>query len=339
MKYESSFETAEVLGNLARYSKCVTIVTTYNHGAFLKECVDSILEQDYEENHIVVHDDASRDSTKEYLLDLYGNHKDKVSIVLQSTNQFSQGVNITPKLILNTNSQYVAICNGDDFWTEKFKLKKQLELLDKDLNASLIFSNLNVVGEGSQQMITLNWYEHNLNKEKYYFDDLIQNNYIPSGSVVYRRKNLREEFLFSMNNLKIGDWALNALALEFSYGLLLNEKLFTYRIHEKNTFENQNLDTNVRELMVNSFFLYVATHLKGNSQALYQKELESRLLGRSTQENYKLTQENNKLTQENNKLTQENNKLTQENNSILNSESWSITQPVQFVVNLFRKNT
>ncbi len=291
LKYEYGFETAEVLGNLARYSKCVTIVTTYNHGAYLKKSIDSILEQDYGENHIVVHDDASQDSTKEYLLDLYGEHKSKVSIVLQSTNQFSQGSNITPKLILNTNSQYVAICDGDDFWPDKFKLKKQLELLDKDLNASLIFSNLDVVGEESHRMNILNWYEHNLNKDKYYFYDLIKNNYIPSGSVIYRRKNLREEFLFSMNNLKIGDWALHALALEFSYGILLNEKLFTYRLHENNTFENKNLDNNIRELMVDSFYLFVATHLKGDSQALYQKELESRLLGRSTQEKNKLIQE------------------------------------------------
>ena len=318
MKYEYGFETAEVLGDLAKYFECVTIVTTYNHGEYLKKSINSILEQDYVDNHIVVYDDASQDSTREYLLDLYGKHKDRVSIVFQNTNQYSRGINITPKLILNTNSQYVAICNGDDFWSDKFKLKKQLKLLNQDLNASLIFSNLDVVGDEGHRMKVLNWYEHNLNKEKYYFHDLIKNNYIPSGSVVYRRKNLREEFLFAMNNLKIGDWTLNALALEFSYGILLNEKLFTYRLHSTNMFENQNLDQDLRELWVDIFYLFTATHLKGTSQELYQKELESRLLGRSTQAH---------------------NELTQAHNNILNSKSWRVTRPLRFVKNLFRKNT
>jgi len=104
----------------------------YNQEAYLRDCLDGILMQEvnfpYE---IVVHDDASTDSSVEILKEYRSKYPDKFKLLLQKENQYSQGKHIAVEFIFpNLRGKYVAICEGDDFWTDTTKLQKQIDFLE-----------------------------------------------------------------------------------------------------------------------------------------------------------------------------------------------------------------
>jgi glycosyltransferase involved in cell wall biosynthesis len=104
-------------------------VLTYNHVFFIRQCLESILTQrvsfDYE---IVVGDDASTDGTKEILQQYQRNYPDKFVLLLGDDNQ---GISANYKRVLqNCHGKYIALCEGDDYWTAKDKLQKQVDFLE-----------------------------------------------------------------------------------------------------------------------------------------------------------------------------------------------------------------
>ena len=119
------------------------LVMTYNHKDYIVQAIQSILEQEIDVGyHILVHDDCSDDGTYELLLNLQKSNKDKISIIRQDTRKFPvDGFNrmlfkyVVPRL----TTRFVAYCDGDDYWIDKNKLKKQYEFMNNHNEYSLCF--------------------------------------------------------------------------------------------------------------------------------------------------------------------------------------------------------
>lgn len=127
--------------------------TTHNMVGIVEMALESILSQKgnfYIE--IIIHDDASTDGTREILQRYQENYPEIIHLILQEENQHA-GKNISlgeiyfRYIIPRTHGSYIAICDGDDYWTDEYKLQKQLSFLGSDDSYAGCFTNALILNE------------------------------------------------------------------------------------------------------------------------------------------------------------------------------------------------
>lgn len=118
------------------------LTTTYNHRPYIAKTLDSLLEQTtnfpYE---IIVHDDASSDGTAEVVKEYAEKYPRRIRAILQKENQYSKGRNVYEFMRPLIRGKYIAQCEGDDFWCDKYKLQRQIHYLEKHPDCSYCFCN------------------------------------------------------------------------------------------------------------------------------------------------------------------------------------------------------
>lgn len=106
---------------------------SYNHARYLEQCLEGIFSQKVEANiEIVIHDDASTDGSRQIIERYAGSHPKIVRSAYQLENQFSRGVNPLAAALPFLRGRYVAVCEGDDIWTDEGKLQAQYDCLEAD---------------------------------------------------------------------------------------------------------------------------------------------------------------------------------------------------------------
>jgi glycosyltransferase involved in cell wall biosynthesis len=106
---------------------------TYNHVRFIRQCIEGFLMQKMSfEYEILIHDDASTDGTTDIVKEYAAKYPDKIIPLIQTENKYSSETRAiaTTYLLPKAKGQYIALCEGDDYWTNPLKLQKQVELLD-----------------------------------------------------------------------------------------------------------------------------------------------------------------------------------------------------------------
>ena len=115
---------------------------TYNHAPFIRDCLEGFLIQKttfkYE---VLIHDDASNDGTKEIIEEYQLKYPDIIFPIYQKENQFSKGYRgFNQKYNYpRSRGKYIALCEGDDYWTDPLKLQKQVDFLEVNSDCSLCF--------------------------------------------------------------------------------------------------------------------------------------------------------------------------------------------------------
>lgn len=104
---------------------------TYNHESYIAEAIDSFLMQETGFNYeILIHDDASTDKTAEIIREYEKKYPDIIKPIYQTENQYSKGGDVDELNTERAVGKYIALCEGDDFWTDSHKLQKQVEYLE-----------------------------------------------------------------------------------------------------------------------------------------------------------------------------------------------------------------
>lgn len=111
---------------------------TYNQEDYIEETIKSFLMQittfDYE---ILIHDDASTDGTSKIVRKYAELYPDKIKAIIQTENQYSKKKSVVPIIASIAKGKYYALCEGDDYWTDRNKLQKQYEYMEKNSSCSL----------------------------------------------------------------------------------------------------------------------------------------------------------------------------------------------------------
>lgn len=106
--------------------------TTYNHARFIRQCMDGFLQQKTSfPIEVLIHDDASTDGTQDIIREYEKKYPNIVKPIYQIENQYSKGVKVS--LVYNysrARGKYIALCEGDDYWTDPYKLQKQVDFLE-----------------------------------------------------------------------------------------------------------------------------------------------------------------------------------------------------------------
>lgn len=115
------------------------MVMAYNQERFIRQTIDRILEQKTDFIfEVIVHDDASTDSTPAIIREYAEQFPNVVKPVFQKINQFKRtGLYPTIYFFEKARGRYIAECDGDDYWTDPRKLQKQVDFMDAHPEASL----------------------------------------------------------------------------------------------------------------------------------------------------------------------------------------------------------
>ena len=116
-------------------------IITYNQKEYLRECIESILEQDYDNIEIVVSDDCSTDGTQEMLKEYDRKYPNKFVLKLSDKNQgITQNSNLAH---FACSGKYIAWMGGDDLMLTE-KIRKQVEYMEKNPECTICYHNLDV---------------------------------------------------------------------------------------------------------------------------------------------------------------------------------------------------
>lgn len=117
-----------------REIKLSIMCTAYNHEKYIRKTLEGFVSQ--ETNfafEAIVHDDASTDGTAAIIREYAEKYPDIIKPIYQTVNQYSQNVNIDRDIIKpRTRGEYIAYCEGDDYWTDSYKLQKQVDFLESN---------------------------------------------------------------------------------------------------------------------------------------------------------------------------------------------------------------
>ena len=113
---------------------------TYNHSKYIRQCLDSFLMQKTNfAFEVLIHDDASNDGTAEIIREYESKYPDKIKPIYQTENQYSKGISPTFKFnIPRAKGKYIAMCEGDDYWSDPLKLQKQVDFLENNPDYGLV---------------------------------------------------------------------------------------------------------------------------------------------------------------------------------------------------------
>jgi len=259
------------------------LLLTYNQRHMIDRTLDGILDQRTEKPfRIVVHDDASTDGTRERLQQVAARHPGRFELVLQEKNQLSQGVSITARVLLNIDTEFVALCEGDDYWTDPAKLQLQVEFMRENPWCTVCHHEFTILGDGGRPEYEANLRAY-LNSLPWRTQPRIDGNRLALGNFVrtctsmIRRSALRDEVLRAMHDVRPGDHLLFCMAAEQGDVGFIDRDMATYRLHSEGSWAM--LDGAERAARQLGVYWFLAAHLRGPMQHALQEMLLHMLVG------------------------------------------------------------
>ena len=213
---------------------------TYNHEKYIGQAIESIVSQRTNFNYkLFIGDDCSTDNTSIICEEFMQRHPDKIELLVHKKNiGATANAKSIYKKCIDSNAKYIAMCEGDDYWTDPYKLQKQIDFLEANLDYAIHYTNACYVVESE------NFVLNNKNKlvlesiESKHIDQklLLNQNIIITLTTVFR--NPYKPYPEWLLDVKLGDWSLhiiNSLGGKIFYS---NECTAVYRTHAKGIFSS-----------------------------------------------------------------------------------------------------
>lgn len=250
------------------------LVLCFNHAKFIRQCLDNILNQRVSfKVEIIVHDDASTDGSADILREYDRKHPGIFRLILQKENQYQKGIKPWfQHMMPNARGKYMAICDGDDYWTSPDKLQRQVGFLESHPEYMLTASAYKTVDDatGAEKIIVRElpspeeqsadgfditvkrWLEQWLTK---------------SVTLVFRSAAFNFQHLGKYTNPR--DTHLIYTILAQGKGYYFKEVLGAYRIHGGGVFSSIGL----QKQLLDNYYIYkelYALHPEDFAEKLYQ---------------------------------------------------------------------
>lgn len=211
------------------------IVITYQHEKYIKNAMDSILSQNIDfPIEIIVADDCSKDGTQDILLEYRRQHKEKIKLILRNRNIGpTRNVYSAYKKAVG---KYIICLEGDDYWTDNDKLKKQVEFLEKHPEMVGVFHRCHVI-DAHDQVCRISYEDMYTTKSVYTMEDF-EKGKLPghTGTFMYRNffkdERNRADIIYKLHWL-VGDQTIYCILLTMGNFSFMEDDMSVYRIVEK----------------------------------------------------------------------------------------------------------
>lgn len=220
---------------------------TYNQKNYIRECLDGILMQKTNfKFEILINDDCSTDGTSEIIKEYEQKYPDIIKPVYQKENQFSKGISICKNFIFpRVKGKYVAICEGDDYWTDPNKLQKQVDFLEENPDYTVCFHRVKRIYDSlNRKSDILPSYEMLKKADTFDYKNLLKANFIQNCSVMLRWNVIKKPEQRIPNKILTGDWYLALLFAKYGKIKMLDDVMSVYRVNTGGVwfgaYKNQN---------------------------------------------------------------------------------------------------
>lgn len=247
---------------------------TYNHAPYIRQCLEGFLMQKTNfPIEIIVHDDASTDGTDDIIREYALKYPELFKVILQEENQYSKGVDVLSLVFERSAGKYIALCEGDDYWTDPLKLQKQVDYLEENVDFVMCSHCCDIFRDG-----TIHRYKATNDPFlQYSIQDLITGDwFFQTLSVVFRRETMN---LSDLRRYKLcTDQHLVYELLRHGPGVRMNAAMGVYRVHNKGVWSGKSQDEQRGYEFRTRFDIYSIHQTK--EAAMFILSIYSKLLSR-----------------------------------------------------------
>ncbi|WP_394523324.1 glycosyltransferase family 2 protein [Lacrimispora sp. JR3] len=213
------------------------LLAAYNGEAYIRQQLDSILDQTYKELTIVISDDHSSDRTPEILKEYEQTYPDRITCMLNETASGSPQNNFF-RLLRQARGEYVMLCDQDDLWLpDKAEVTlKEMKRLEKQWGRDvplLVHGDLSVTDQdGRIRHKSMARYQKIAVLDNRFSHYLVENNI--TGNTVMINQGFYPYLTYIPQTCMMHDWWLGLLASCFGKISYIDRPLLLYRQHESN---------------------------------------------------------------------------------------------------------
>ena len=223
------------------------VIHTYNQQNYVARCLQGVVEQDFFESmKILVIDDDSTDNTIDVCKSFQCKFPEKIEIVALEENQHSQGVLVGLKSYKSIKTKYIAWCDGDDYWIDRSKMRKQVEYLEQNPSIGVAHSDYFLLKENLDESEIEERKASEIRKANYCVSgrDLVFGNSIKNSTAVLLRKAIDFEFASSPHGIKARDWLIYISATQNLGIHFLDVKTTVVRVTENGIWNGGSVEDN-----------------------------------------------------------------------------------------------
>lgn len=210
------------------------VLVTYNHEPFIVQAIESVLAQEDVQYELLISEDCSTDRTGEIVVDYARRYPSRIRLFRSPENLNTNEV--LSRAIEAACGRYVALLDGDDYWTSTRKLRTQVDYLDAHRECAICFHNAMVTYEDGtpphpfHMAVPTYKMSHPLPRPVSTLADVAPGNFMQTCSVIFRR-GLFGRFPSWYAGFAVGDWPLHVLNAEHGDIGYLDEIMAAYRVH------------------------------------------------------------------------------------------------------------
>jgi glycosyltransferase involved in cell wall biosynthesis len=200
-------------------------IITYNQESYVARAIAGALQQQTDfPLEILVGEDCSQDGTRDIVLGYQREHPERIRVITSERNVGA--LENSNRVLRVCRGKYIAICDGDDYWTDPHKLQKQVDFLEAHPEYGMCCHDVDVVCDGVARVCTF----AESPQGTFSFEDAVKRHFIPTASLVWRHELMPA----------IPPWLKGCVSVDLFLELLLLDRKHGYYMHETMAIKVEN---------------------------------------------------------------------------------------------------
>jgi len=223
--------------------KVTVICITYNHAPYIKKTLDSFLMQKTNFRFkVIVRDDASNDGTADIVKEYEKKYPDVIKGIYQKENKYQKGIRIDNYIFPHIEGEYIASCEGDDYWTNENMLQHEFDFLNNNKDYVAVGGVTRYFDDDGKEILSPRPKKRFLDKELTKFEYYTNNNVVATSTIMYRKQIISDKRYIKAKAIstKIGDILLCSSLFECGKVFILGEYYQYHRIQTRKSASNFN---------------------------------------------------------------------------------------------------
>jgi len=251
----------------------------YNHEPYIRDCLEGfVMQKTNFPFEAIVHDDASTDKSADIIREYAEKYPHIIKPIYQTENQYSKKNGAIGRAInAITRGKNIALCEGDDYWTDPLKLQKQVDFLESHPDYSMSCTDAVVLSPEGE----LQWPRYQ-DSQDIPLADAISNGggWIHTCSMLYR-KCLKNDYPEFIKKCHVGDYPLAIYLALHGKIYFHHEKMVTYRYQSQGSWTSRNpVNESYYDKFLNEIQMFVEfnKYSKGVYNKIFQKKIGKHII-------------------------------------------------------------
>lgn len=243
IEYEPMCQSSIAEGKADQEMMVSIICSTFNHEPFIADAIESfVMQKTNFPFEIVINDDASEDSTAMIIREYALKYPNLIKPILQIENQHQKGIKGLYNCRQIATGKYIAICEGDDFWTEPNKLQKQVDYMESHPECALcVHAAYNILPDKRRLRRSI---RASKNDSQFSTEEVIQGGggLFATNSILYPAKLDRNRPTY-FNDAPVGDYPLAILLSTLGTVYYMDQFMSAYRVNVPGSWTRRHLSS------------------------------------------------------------------------------------------------